>query len=103
MKKMSYGKIKSLLGNTYFKPDDESKKRLFKKLQIIHGEDLKEKRFVTRFRIALVAVILFICLLNINSVNQQSLNRYNSENIIALGKLFNASSLLEKLIAGMED
>ena len=103
MKEISYRKIKRALKCTYFKPDDESRKRLFNKLYIKHGEDFNEHRFVTKFRIALAAVVTLVCLLNINSVDPQYLNMYNGENIIALGELITDSSLLEKLIPSMED
>jgi hypothetical protein len=103
MKEIKYRKIKRALKYTYLKPDDESSKRLFNKLCIKQSIDFKEHRFVTKFRIVLAAVITLVCLLNINSVNPRYLNRYNNENIIALGKLITDTSLWEKLIPGMED
>ena len=87
MKEFKYGKIRRILKRAYFTPDEDSKSRLLNKLHINRNENFYEHRFITKFRIALVAMVTLICLLNINSVNPHYLNRYNSENIIALGDL----------------
>jgi hypothetical protein len=103
MKKIQYRKVKRALKYTYFRPDDESKKRLLKKLGVSHSEELKEHRFVTEFKIALAAAVALICLLNINSVKQKYLDRYDGENIVTISKLVSNSSLLEEFISVMEN
>ena len=103
MKEIRYEKIKKALKAGYFEPDDESKKRLLKKLGIGHSEDLREHRFVTEFKIALAAAVALFCLLNIYSVKPQYLDRYDGENIVAISKMFSGASLFEEIISGIEN
>ncbi|MBT3273444.1 MAG: hypothetical protein HN368_09830 [Spirochaetales bacterium] len=97
MKKTNYLKIKRTLKKTYCKPDDESLDRLYKALEIRHG-DSKEHRFITTFRFALAAAAVLVFLLGINSVNPRYITRYKGENIAAIGDMLSNSPEFAKSI-----
>lgn len=100
MKRVTYRDVRRPLKNSYFVPEPGAEDRLLEKLGLSHSGDISERRFIIRFKVAVAAVAVIVCLLNIKPAYSST---HRGDTVIAVTRLIDVSFIWDTLLPDFKE